>query len=114
MHLTKAATAVESAVVDTLERRVEDEFLQIDALRESTLLQPLERCGQLDLLQHLTLLESTFLDHMNVIHEGDAPELLTIMERTHADAEGRERDIDLLQRQATIEGFVADSIDAIR
>ena len=76
MYLSQAAATVESTIVNALERSIEDEFLQIDTLRESPLLQPLERCGQLNLLQHLALLEGTFLDHVNVIHEGDAAKLL--------------------------------------
>ena len=73
-----------------------------------------ERCRQFDLLQHLTLLEGTFFNHVDVVHKGDAAYLLAVMERAHADTESRERDVDLLQRQTSVECFVTDGVDTVR
>ena len=51
---------------------------------------------------------------MDMIHEVDIAYLLAIMERTCADAERGFRDVDLLQRDTTVERFVANGIESVR
>lgn len=114
LHLAQTAALAESTVPDGFKTRIEFDGTDADALGKGSFIERLKGRRKHDILQQFALHERPFFNHMDMIDKGDIPELLTIMEGAHADAEGRERNVDFFQRETSVQRFIADGVQSVR